>query len=63
MIYIGIKNSVWKESKGIADWVIVSDLYELIYHPDLVTFLTKSKKEYISISALKGCNMFSETYP
>jgi hypothetical protein len=37
---IGLKNTVWKESK--ADYVIVADTDELVYHPDIRTYLEKN---------------------
>lgn len=58
-----IKNSVWVESRGVADWVIVSDLDELLYHKDLKRYLNSCKKNGITIPKVKGFNMVSETYP
>jgi glycosyltransferase involved in cell wall biosynthesis len=29
----------WRESRGIADWVIVTDIDEHLYHPDLYRYL------------------------
>jgi hypothetical protein len=58
-----IKNSVWKESKGVADWVIVSDLDELIYHKRLTRKLSQFKAEGITIPNVEGFNMISDIYP
>jgi hypothetical protein len=41
-IYLNIKNNIWKKSRGIADYVIICDIDEFLYHPDLMNFL-KSK--------------------
>ena len=32
-------NSCWKESRGEADWVLVCDVDEHFYHPDLAGYL------------------------
>lgn len=38
-----IKNSCWKESIGIADYVIVCDFDEFLYHENIERFLEKNK--------------------
>jgi len=58
-----IKNSAWKESKGIADWVIVSDIDEFLFHKDLVEQLLLFKSKGITIPYVEGFNMISDTYP
>ena len=32
--YLEIKNNAWKKSRGKADWVIVVDMDEFLYHLD-----------------------------
>ncbi len=59
-IHRWIKNSVWKESRGIADWVIVSDLDELIYHHNLLEYLQTCKSKNVTIPKVKGFNMIFE---
>lgn len=58
-----IKNSAWKESKGVADWVIVSDMDEFLFHPDMKRQLLRCKKKGITIPRIAGFNMVSEEYP
>lgn len=62
-IYLEIKNNVWKESKGKADWVIVCDIDEILYHPQLMAKLDQLKNEGISIIRPHGFDMYSESYP
>jgi len=62
-LYQQIKNECWKQSKGIADWVIVCDIDEFLYHPDLTSFLTLSKANNISIFKPKGYNMITKEFP
>jgi glycosyltransferase involved in cell wall biosynthesis len=38
-ILVQLKNSAWKESRGLADWVVVCDVDELLYHPALRQYL------------------------
>jgi len=57
-VYLDIKNSCWKESD--ADWVIVVDADEFIYHKNLVEIL-KSTPE--SIIVPQGYEMISEDIP
>jgi hypothetical protein len=38
-----IKNTCWKESIGVADYVIVCDFDEFLYHENLDEFLEKNK--------------------
>jgi glycosyltransferase involved in cell wall biosynthesis len=53
-----IRNICWKESK--ADWVIVCDIDELVYHKNLVKVL-ESIKETVILPRM--FNMFSEVFP
>lgn len=62
-IHMWIKNSAWKESKGLADWVIVSDLDELLYHQNLMHYLNACKKQGYTICGTKGYNMVSDEFP
>jgi hypothetical protein len=57
-IYLDVKNNVWKGSK--ADWVIIADTDELVYHKNIKEYL-KDTPYTIFIPQL--WNMFSEVYP
>ncbi len=60
--YIQIKNECWKQSRGKADWVIICDIDEFIYKPNLKEELLKSRKLY-TILRCKGYNMVSQILP
>lgn len=45
IIQAQIKNSVWYNSKGKADFVVVSDFDEIIWSNDLITVLNDMKKD------------------
>ena len=53
----------WKESRGRADWVIVTDLDEHLYHPDLLAYLRGCEKQGITIVPALGYQMVSEAFP
>jgi glycosyltransferase involved in cell wall biosynthesis len=57
-IYLEIKNNCWKESK--ADWVIICDCDEFIYHPNIKEYLSKTTS---TIFRPRLFNMYSEEFP
>ncbi len=57
--YIDIKNSCWKSSN--ADWVIVCDDDEILWHPDLKNVLENEKGK--TIFRTQGYAMHSENVP
>ena len=63
IIHTDIKNNCWKKSRGKADYVIVCDIDEFLYHPQLNDFLKKSIKERISFFTPIGYNMYSNYFP
>lgn len=58
-----IRNHAWKKSRGKADWVIVVDADEFLYHPDLIGCLKSYRQKEITISTLVGYEMVSDTFP
>ena len=56
--YLNIKNNAWKDSK--ADWVIVCDIDEFIYHPQIIKILSEVRATYITP---EGYEMISEDLP
>lgn len=57
-IYLEIKDNCWKDSD--ADWVIVVDIDEFVYHPSIKSVLEGEKH---TIIAPMFFNMFSEDFP
>lgn len=57
-LYIQIKNKCWKESK--ADWVIVVDMDEFVYHPCLLNILDHT--EFTAFEP-RWYEMFSRYFP
>lgn len=60
---IKIKNEEYKKSRGIADWVIVVDTDEFVYHPNFVQLLEEYKTEGITLPKIRGYDMIGDDYP
>ena len=58
-----LHNSCWKESRGAADWVIVADIDEFLYHPDFLGYLRRSRKRGVTCIPALGYEMVSERFP
>lgn len=56
--YLNIKNNVWKKSD--ADWVIVCDTDELLWHPRLMELLEKAKENNETIFQTYGWNVYAD---
>lgn len=56
-------NSCWKQSRGTADWAIVCNIDEHLYHTDLTGYLADCQRRRISLIRPKGYEMVSETFP
>lgn len=59
--YLKIKNHCWKESD--ADWVIICDADEILYHPYLLMNLELSYNRGYTIFNTYGWNVFSNSMP
>ena len=57
-IYLQIKNNCWKGSP--ADWVIICDIDELVYHPNIRQVLADCNSTLIEPELF---NMFAEKFP
>jgi hypothetical protein len=56
-------NECWKESRGQADWVILTDLDEHLYHPDGRDYLSRSLGEGVTMIPALGFLMLTEATP
>ena len=62
LIHQEIKNNCWKQSRGKADWVIVCDMDEFIYHPQgIYDFLQKNNDK--TIFKPQGYEMCAKNFP
>ena len=58
--YVQLKSSIYKNSRGIADWVIVCDCDEIVYNLDL---LHEIKKHNICVPHIEGYHMVHDRFP
>jgi glycosyltransferase involved in cell wall biosynthesis len=56
-------NRCWKESRGHADWVIIADIDEFIYHPRLRDYLAECTTNAFTILQPIGIDMISADFP
>ena len=59
-VHIKLKNHVWKSSIGYADYVILGDTDEFLYHENMIDFLIKSKENGITLFKPEGYHMIGE---
>jgi hypothetical protein len=60
---LAVLESCWKESRDAADWVIVTDIDEHLWHPDLESYLLACKAQGVTIIPALGYQMMSEQFP
>ena len=64
-----LRSSIYKDeiygfgAVGKADWAILVDADEFVYHPNLKEILKKYKEQGVSIPRLAGYDMFSKEFP
>ena len=58
-----IKSNGYKQYSREADWVIVCDCDEILYHPNLINMLKYYKKIGVDVPEIDGRDMVSETFP
>lgn len=58
-----IYDNVWKQSRGQADWVIVTNIDEHLYHPDMQNYLAHCGATGITAVPALGYQMISEVFP
>jgi hypothetical protein len=61
--YINIKSNCYKQYSRHADWVIICDCDEFLYHNRLIDKLNYYKENNISVPKINGHDMVSETFP
>ena len=59
--YLKVKNGCWKGSR--ADYVIVGDMDEFLYHDHLVEMLQQFLKDKVTLPKVQGYNMYTEIFP
>ena len=60
LMYLEIKQNAYKESRGKADWVIVCDSDEFLYHPNFLGKLYEYKSSGINFPKIEGYEMIPD---
>lgn len=58
-----LHNSVWKESRSAADWVIITAIDEHLHHADIKDYLERCKRRGITLVPALGFQMLSAQFP
>lgn len=58
-----IRNEAWKPWRHDCDWMIVCDVDEFLYHPDLQGELRRLKDAGITLPEVEGFEMLSKRFP
>ncbi len=58
-----LQDECWKESRGTADWVIVAETDEFLYHPDLFAYLRRCRGKGVTCIPALGYEMVAENFP
>jgi len=58
-----LQNRFWTQSRGKADWIIITAIDEHLYHPDLKTYLKRCRDEGITLIRTEGYEMISDEFP
>ena len=53
----------WKASRGEADWVIVCNVDEHLYHPDLLGYLNRCRERGVTTVSTLGYEMVADHFP
>jgi hypothetical protein len=58
-----LHNQAWKESRGIADWVIWTAIDEHLYHPDFLGYLQRVHESGVTAVPALGFQMLADSRP
>ncbi|CAN5388500.1 hypothetical protein BH09PSE4_BH09PSE4_22670 [soil metagenome] len=58
-----LRNHAWKDSRGVADWVIATDIDEHFYHPDMRGYLESCRAAGVTCIPGLGYQMLTDTFP
>lgn len=61
--HISLKQNMYKQYSRDADWVMVLDMDEFVYHPNLLEKLQEYKEAGVTYPRIKGYQMVSQEFP
>lgn len=60
---MNIRNEEWKKYREQCDWMVVCDVDEFLYHPQIREKLIELKQQDITLPMVEGFEMLSKTIP
>jgi len=60
---LALREQQWRESRGRADWVVVVDCDEFLWHPDLVDYLRDCRRRGVTVPRTLGYEMVANHFP
>lgn len=58
-----ISNTCWKECRDEADWVIVTDIDEHLWHPNMTAYLDQNLRKGVTVIPALGFQMIHDVVP
>ncbi len=58
-----IRNEAWKVQRDQFDWMVVCDVDEFLYHPEIRALLLEFKGQRVTLPMVEGFEMLSKTQP
>lgn len=59
----GLQNTVWKEARNQADWVVITPVDEHLYHRDILAYLADCRRAGVSAIPALGFQMVTDRFP
>jgi hypothetical protein len=60
---MAIRNEEWKAYRNDCDWMVVCDVDEFVYHPNLRAKLAEFKRDGVTLPMIEGFEMLSKHHP
>jgi glycosyltransferase involved in cell wall biosynthesis len=60
---MAIRNEEWKKYRDDCDWMVVCDVDEFVYHPQLRAKLAEFKRDGVTLPMVEGFEMLSKEHP
>jgi hypothetical protein len=58
-----IRDHCWKESRGVADWVVAVDIDEHLHHSNIAKYLADCKRAGVTFIPTLGYEMLTDRFP
>jgi len=60
---MALREQAWQESREDADWVIIVDCDEFLWHPHLIDYLDESRRRDVTVPRPTGYEMIARQFP